>query len=363
MKSLYSLHSLPEAVRLAEKEAARRRSRYGEEHPKSMQLNVTASDDVANWAVSKLSGPRAAVDQADRAVREELHRLALALKDPQGVPSRRDLHFFVISGDEEIARRMQQSAPQILTSARPPIRAYCRELCRCIDEAATFASLMLNTTGAYNAWETYLERSLPLWQAWWAVVLELGLAGAEPSVLRRLQGLFAQRVMHALVAELLRRHNADRKGEREAEQALRVGLKGRAAAHKRGEPEEAAEEEADGEGHVQVPGRRPRKAARSAEASPNPAAAVTVPTTTAAAFFGPFLPPHHESPTAAAAAVLWAEPAPPNPILAPVAAAGTKPRCPICGVKPITACGRCVGCCRVQQAAGAGQGCALHKPR
>ena len=62
-QSLYSLHSLPEAVRLAEKEAARRRSHYGEEHPKNMQMNayVTASDDVPNWAVSKLSGPRSAV--------------------------------------------------------------------------------------------------------------------------------------------------------------------------------------------------------------------------------------------------------------------------------------------------------------
>ena len=173
---------------------------------------------------------------------------------------------------------------------------------------------------------------------------ELGGVQAEECILRRLQGLFAPVcvcVMHAMVAELLRRHNADRKGERDAEQALRVGLKGRAAAHKRGEPEEEAEEEADGEGQVQVPARRPRKAARSAVASPNPAAEVTVPTTTTGAFFGPFLPPHHESPTAAAAAVLWAGPSPSNPIMAPVAAAGTaaaaagKPRRPICGVKPI----------------------------
>ena len=37
---------------------------YGDEHQTSMQLNVTASDDMANWAVSMLymlSGPRAAV--------------------------------------------------------------------------------------------------------------------------------------------------------------------------------------------------------------------------------------------------------------------------------------------------------------
>ena len=107
----------------------------------------------------------------------------MAPKDPQGVPSRRELHFFIISGDEESARRMQLSAPEILTSARPTVRAYCRELCVCINGAATLASLMLNTTGAYNAWETYLERSLPLWRAWWAVLVELGLAEAEPSTL------------------------------------------------------------------------------------------------------------------------------------------------------------------------------------
>ena len=327
-----------------------------------MQVNVTASDDVANWAVSKLSGVRAAVGQAEQAMRKELHRLALALKDSEGVPSRRDLHFFVIDGDEGLARRMQQSAPKILTAARPPVRGYCRKLVLALDGVVTLTSLLLRTTEAYNDWGICLERSRPLWNAWLAMYVELGGVEAEPAVLRRLQGLFAQRVMHALVAELLRRHNADRKGERDADQALRPGLKGRAAAHKRSEPEEAADEVAGGEGTLQAPASRRNKVARSATASPSPVVPVAAAAMTNNAFFGPVLPPHHESPTAAAAAVLWVAPVPApalTPVPAPAPVAG-KARCPICDKKPITRCGRCVKCCRDGQAAGT-LVCGLHK--
>jgi len=173
------------------------------------------------------------------------------LKDDKGKPTCKDLHFFIDS-DEEQQLRLQQSGPQMLminSAAKEPVRKFCVLLMEELNAAASVASMLHHTSGAYKAWEGDLEHSPTLWRAWLKMWDDIGGARVDQwAALRRLQGLVTQRIMRALVAEQLRRFNAKKKGEGGASLALRTELKGSSvASSKRKATQEAAEEGADQE--------------------------------------------------------------------------------------------------------------------
>ena len=205
------------------------------------------------------------------------------------------------------------------------------------------SSILSLRSVAFITWERLLERSRTLWAAWLRMIAALPLPDAlrqqlDDARLRRLQGVFVQKVRNALVDEILAWNAAGKPGEDTADLSLRDSLKGRSL-KAAGDGEEAA-----------------GKSAVAARKRPKP----TVATVPLSQFYAPAQQPQQQQQQQTLApepAALAAPPTVARRAVPVVPKAACPHRCSSCpnpqrenGQQP-TACSKCKACCYRDRAA------------
>ena len=188
-----------------------------------MQVDEVATERVAGWAVHKLSKAKAALGSISTLQRQRINDLAAIMKSDIGLPG------LASAGLDAPA----------LTAVKQPVLDYTTNLMRLIIGTATLKSLAKHRSDAFNVWLQQLQESEDQWVEWlwmWqrldnqqegvppptrvryegnqvgeAARLAASGLGADESKLsdlRRLHGLFVQRLMNALRKEILNQHGA-----------------------------------------------------------------------------------------------------------------------------------------------------------
>ncbi len=288
---LYTTHDLPAAVRLALKEAT-----GGDPELEMVGVSPAGCNRVTDWAVSRMARGTAARGKVDsKAERDELLRLSRLLVDPDAQVMAPGEIFM-----DDAERRAK--GPNGLTAAKAAVRAFGMQAVLLIDGAATRTSLLRQGSNAYKDWVLQAQRSRAFWRAFQAMFVQLGgyrgpglplprpdlslaeaeaaaaadnafTVGEQAAVLRRLQGLFVDRFLHALVDKILARLGATRKGDEAPTLALRTALKGRALASTKRKKSSGTGAEGDSsggeaEGEPALDRRKRKKKGAAAAAAP-----------------------------------------------------------------------------------------------